>query len=90
MTIRLRIERVVVDRDLAGPIDPRAFGDALQAELARLLSGAPPVIGAPVPGGERSPRLPPGPRGSLAERLAGSLHQGVPALRDASRRGGRQ
>ncbi|HEX6740511.1 MAG TPA: hypothetical protein VF079_01785 [Sphingomicrobium sp.] len=87
MTVRLHIDRVVVDRSLLGRTDPRDVGPALEAHLGRLLAA-----GATHSQGEafRSAESPLALRrqGTLAERLATTLYDGVPALR-ALRRSGR-
>ena len=76
MSIRLHINRLVVDQSLAAGVDPRDIRSALQAELGRLVAergGASQFVS----GHEPAVAVPLGRGGTFAERLAGSLHRGI-------------
>lgn len=86
MTIRLHIERVVIDQAAAEGIRPETLHDALAAELGRLLSepgSAPLGPSAEVP---RARASLPGHPGGLAPALAGALHGCVSAASGGGRR----
>lgn len=82
MTIRLHIDRLVVDRSLAGAAIPRDVDTAIETELRRLMRSA---AAAPSPTGQDGSlhsTLQLHPRGTFAERLARTLYDGVPVLRE--------
>ena len=85
MTIRLHIDRLVVDHSLAEGSDQSELGPLVEAELAQLIGEGPgrrPTQSTPQP----DPPLPLAQHGTFAQRLARTLYDGVPALSPASSR----
>jgi hypothetical protein len=84
MTLRLNIDRLVVEKSLAGSLGPLDIGPALEAELGRLMAGSKrgrTGIAGDVPQGHLTLAS----EGTFAERLARTLYEGIPALRSAVR-----
>ncbi len=90
MTARLHIRRIVVDRALAGALDPRDFGAVLEAALARSMAGGAPALGRHGRRGGAEAKGGQGGQRALAERVAEALHGSVPALSGAGKGGGGQ
>lgn len=88
MTIRLHIERVVIDRAAADGLRPETIHDALSAELGRLLAeGGAESVGASADLPKAQATLERHPAG-LAPALASALYGCVAAAGDPP--GGRQ
>jgi hypothetical protein len=84
MTIRVHIDRLILDELPPSPLDTEQLSAAVSSELGRLVQNVG-ILPGLAEGGSfgtfRGPDLPPGPSGRLGTHIARALHGAIAAPR---------